>query len=618
MSVRLVLTQEVTTQPELTTDVLVVLGVVVLALVLFLTERLPIDVTAILLIVVVVVLEPWTGVDPSTGVSGFSNDATITVLAMLILSGGVARTGLVQELGRRMAAYAGDSVRKQLFATVLATSPASGFLNNTPIVALLVPVVTDVANRGGTSPSKLLIPLSYASQVGGMLTLIGTSTNLLASDVSARLSEEYPELHAFSMFEFTQLGALVVVTGALYLIFVGHFLLPERVPPRADYLEEYAVGDYVAEVAVVPGSPLVDETVGDATAMFGSEVDVVQVVRDRDRSVAPRQDVRLREGDVLVVRTDRGAIAAIADLEGVEHVGNPRSTVDLSDGDEGGIVTELVVSLDSRLVGRRLDPEAFREEFGAAVLGFRHRGELVGDRIVGRRLDVGDTLLVQAPQETLDRLSRREDVIVAREPPRPEYRADKAPIAVAIMIGVVAVAALDLYPILLSALGGVVAMVVTGVLEPNELYDAVEWDVIFLLAGVIPLGIALEGSGAAAYLAWLVVSTAGFLPTIVVLWLFYIVTGLITEVVSNNASVVLMIPVGAAAAAGIGANPLAFVFAVTFAASTSFLGPIGYQTNLFVYGPGGYRFTDYFRVGAPLQLLLSIVTVLGIAYFWGV
>ncbi|WP_293031534.1 SLC13 family permease [Natronococcus sp.] len=618
MPERLVLAQEVTTQPELTTDILVVLGVVALALVLFLTERLPIDVTAILLIVVLVVLEPWTGVDPSTGISGFSNDATITVLAMLILSGGVARTGLVQELGRRMAAYAGDSIHKQLFATVLATSPASGFLNNTPIVALLVPVVTDVANRGGTSPSKLLIPLSYASQVGGMLTLIGTSTNLLASNISGRLSEEYPELHAFSMFEFTQLGAIVVITGALYLILVGHYLIPERVPPRADYLEEYAVGDYIAEVAVVPGSPLVDETVGDATARFGSDVDIVQIVRGRNRSVAPRQDVQLREGDVLVVRTDRDAIAAIEGLEGVELVGSPDSMADLSTNEETGIVTELIVALDSRLVGERLDPESFREEFGAAVLGLRRRGELVNERIVGRRLDVGDTLLVQAPPETLDRLSRREDVIVAREPPRPEYRADKAPIAVAIMIGVVAVAASGLYPILLSALAGVVAMVVTGILEPHELYDAVEWDIIFLLAGVIPLGIALEGSGAAAYLAWLVVSTAGFLPTLVVLWLFYIVTGLITEVISNNASVVLMVPVGAAAAAGIGANPLAFAFAVTFAASTSFLGPIGYQTNLFVYGPGGYKFSDYFRVGAPLQLLLSVVTVLGIAYFWGV
>ncbi|SDR32143.1 SLC13 family permease [Natronobacterium texcoconense] len=620
MSAGLVLAQDTATQPELTADALVVLGVVLFALVLFLTERLPIDVTAILLIVVLVVLEPWTGIDASTGISGFANDATITVLAMLILSGGISRTGIVQELGRRMAAYAGDSVRKQLFATVVATSPVSGFLNNTPVVALLVPVVTDVANRGNTSPSKLLIPLSYASQVGGMLTLIGTSTNLLASDISARLGDEYPELGAFSMFEFTQLGVVVVITGALYLIFVGHYLLPERVPARADYLEEYDVSDYVADLAVVPGSPLVGGTVREVTEQLGPDVDVVQVVRDDDRSVAPRQNTRLEEGDVLVVRTDREAIGTLENAAGVELVGSPTSASELEDGgdEEDGLVTELVVSLDSRLVGERLDPERFREEFNAAVLGMRHRGELVGERIVGHRLEVGDTLLVQTPPDTLDRLSRRNDVIVAREPPRPDYRASKAPIAIAIMIGVVAVAALEIYPILISALAGVVAMVVTGVLEPNELYDAVEWDIIFLLAGVIPLGIALEQSGAAAYLAWLVVSTAGFLPTIVVLWLFYIVTGLITEVISNNASVVLLIPVAAAAAAAVGSNPFAFVMAVTFAASTAFLGPIGYQTNLFVYGPGGYRFTDYFRIGAPLQLILSIVTVVGIAVIWGV
>ncbi|WP_440772267.1 SLC13 family permease [Natronorubrum sp. DTA28] len=618
MSALVALAQEPVTRPELTTDMLVVFGVVGLALVLFVTERLPIDVTAILLIVVLVVLEPWTGIDPSTGISGFANDATITVLAMLILSGGIARTGLVQEIGRRMAAFAGDSLRKQLFATVLATSPVSGFLNNTPVVALLVPIVTDVANRGNTSPSKLLIPLSYASQVGGMLTLIGTSTNILASDISARLGDDYPELHAFSMFEFTQLGAIVVVVGALYLIFVGHYLIPERVPPRADYIEEYDVGDYVVDVAVVPDSPLAGATVDDATEGFGPEIDVVQVVRGGERSIAPRRDTRLREGDVLVVRTDRDAITLLEDVEGVELVGNPQSTAEITNEDGEGIVTELIVSLDSRLVGERLEPESFREEFGAAVLGLRRHGTLVGERLVGRRLDVGDTLLVQAPPDALDRLSRRNDVIVAREPPRPEYRADKAPIAVAIMLGVVAVAALEIYPILVSALAGVVAMVVTGVLDSNELYDAVEWDIIFLLAGVIPLGIALEQSGGAAYIAFLVVQSAGFLPTLVVLWLFYIVTGLITEVISNNASVVLMIPVAAAAAAGIGANPLAFVFAVMFAASTAFLGPIGYQTNLFVYGPGGYKFSDYFRVGAPLQLILSVATVLGIAFFWGV
>lgn len=601
--------------PVLTTDILVVLGVVLFALVLFLTERLPIDVTAILLIVVLVVLEPWTGIDSSTGISGFSNDATITVLAMLVLSGGISRTGLVQQLGRKMAEFAGSNVRKQVLATVLATSPVSGFLNNTPVVALFVPVVTDVANRGNTSPSKLLIPLSYASQIGGMLTLIGTSTNILASDVSARLGEQYPELHAFSMFEFTALGAIVVLVGGTYLVLVGHLLLPERVPPRADYLEEYDVGEYVFDVVVVPDAPFVGGTVADVTDAFGPEVDVVEVVRDGGRSIAPRQETRLSADDVVVVRSDREAIASLGTVAGLELAGHP-ATMQLP-GDEEGIITELVVAFDSSLVGERLDSERFRAEFDAAVLGVRSRGE-IAERIVGTRLSVGDTLLVEASPETLDRLARTGDVIVARQPPRTDYRTERAPVAVAIMIGVVGLAALEIYPILITALAGVVAMVVTGVLRPAELYDSVEWNIVFLLAGVIPLGIALEGTGAATFLAALVVGTAGVLPTIAVLWLFYIATGLITEVISNNASVVLLIPVAAASAVQIGANPFAFVLAVTFAASTAFLGPIGYQTNLFVYGPGGYRFGDYFRIGAPLQLLLSIVTVGGIVFLWGV
>jgi di/tricarboxylate transporter len=603
-------------RPELTTDILVVLGIVVLALVLFVSERLPVDVTAILLIVVLSVLEPWTTISPAEAVSGFSNEATVTVLAMLILSAGISRTGIVQELGRRMASFSGSSLRKQVFATVGITSPVSGFLNSTPVVALLVPVVTDVANRGDTSPSKLLIPLSYASQIGGMLTLIGTSTNILASDVAARLGRRYPELHAFSMFEFTRLGVLVVLVGGTYLIFVGPSLLPERVPPRADYLEEYAVGDYVAELAVAPDSPLVGESIETVTARLGPEIDIVEIASEGEESVAPRQAERLQAGSVLVVRTNRAVVSQPPSVDGLRFVGRQPAVETIRERGEGQLV-ELVVALNSRLTGEVLDPERFREDYGAAVLGLRSQGNGLVRRIVGERLQVGDSLLVEVPEEGLERLTRNPDVIVAREPFEPDYRTEKAPIAVAIMLGVVGLAALEVLSILIAALAGVVTMVVTGVLDPTELYDAVEWDVIFLLAGVIPLGIALQNTGAASYLASQVVALAGALPVLLVLWLFYVFTGLVTEVISNNASVVLLIPVAAASATRIGANPFAFVLAVTFAASTAFLGPIGYQTNLFVYGPGGYRFTDYIRIGAPLQLLLSVVTVLGIAFFWG-
>ncbi len=303
-------------------------------------------------------------------------------------------------------------------------------------------------------------------------------------------------------------------------------------------------------------------------------------------------------------------------LDELTLVGTPTTEAEMRPGEEQTLV-EVVVPSGSTLVGETLESSTFRERYDATVLAFRSHGELIHDRLDQVTIRVGDTLLVQASANSIDRLSANRDFIVAHEASDPDYRTDKIPAAIAIVFGVVALAALGVFPILVTALGGVVAMVATGVLRPTELYDSVEWNVIFLLAGVIPLGIALEQSGGAELLGGLVAASADFLPLIAVLWVFYIATGLITEVISNNASVVLMIPVAIEAAIRIGANPFVFVLAVTFAASTSFLGPVGYQTNLFVYGPGGYKFTDYFRIGAPLQLLLSVVTVAGIVSFWG-
>ncbi len=282
-----------------TTDMLVVFAVVVLALVLFATELLPVDVTVILVMVTLMVLEPWTGIDTVEGISGFSNEATITVLAMLILSSGVSQTGVVQLLGSRLTRFAGTDLRKQLFATIGVAGPASGFVNNTPVVAILVPVITDLAHEGRTSPSKLLIPLSYASMLGGMLTLIGTSTNILASNVAGRLADEHPSLHAFSMFEFTGLGLIVLVTGSLYLLLVGHRLLPERVPPQEDYIEEYEMEDYLTEVRVEDGSPFVGKTAEEAIDGAIFDADILQIVRDDETFIEPLGQKTIRVGDVL-------------------------------------------------------------------------------------------------------------------------------------------------------------------------------------------------------------------------------------------------------------------------------------------------------------------------------
>lgn len=591
---------------------LVVFGIILLALVLFITELLPIDVTAITVMVLLMVLGPWTGITVDEGFSGFASSATVTVLAMLILSAGISRTGIVQLLGRRMARFAGNDPMKQLGATIAAAGPVSGFINNTPVVAILVPVITDLAHQGKTSPSKLLIPLSYASQFGGMLTLIGTSTNILASDVSGRLLN-----HPFSMFEFTQLGAIVLVTGAAYLMTIGHRLLPERVQPREDFVEEYELQAYLTEAIVREDSPLLGQTVDEAFDETAFDINIIRLDRAGEKFGEPLGQKTIRPRDVLTLRADRETLQRPLFIDGLDLVGTNVTEDELEVEHDAQTLVEVIVPASSTLVGETIASSAFREQYNANVLAFRSHDQVLQERIDDARLRAGDMLLVQAPTEGIDRLAQDLDFIVAHEPEHPDYRTEKIPSALGIIGLVVLLPALNLIDISVTAWAGVVAMVVAGVLRQNELYESVDWNVIFLLAGIIPLGIALEESGAAELLGTVVASSASFLPALAVLWVFYIATGLITEVISNNASVVLMIPVGISAANQIGANPFAFVLAVTFAASTAFMSPIGYQTNLFVYGPGGYKFTDYIRIGAPLQLILSAVTVLGITFFWG-
>ncbi len=605
---------------SVTAEMLVVFAIILLALVLFATEWFPIDVTAILVMVLLIIFEPWTQISPREGISGFANPATITVLAMLMLSTGINRTGIVQLIGRRMAAFAGTDRRKQLAATVGVSGPVSGFVNNTPVVAILVPVINDLAHNGKTSPSKLLIPLSFASMLGGTLTLIGTSTNILASDIAAQLGAESPELglHAFGMFEFTKLGIIVFTVGATYLMTVGVRLLPERIPADEDLVEEYAIQEYLADVVVPANSSLIGQTVEEALGDDELDIDVLQLIRYGERFSEPLARKEIRENDTLRLRTNRETLEQIMDTEGLTLSGGPRTEDDLYPDADEPVLVEVVIPSGSFLVGETLASSTFRQRYDANVLAFRTRGDIVRDRFEEIRIRVGDTLLVQAPPDSLTRLVENEDFIVAHEFDEVTYRSEKIPFAVGIIAGVVALPALNILPIVVSALAGVVAMVFTGVLKPTELYSSVEWNVIFLLAGVIPLGIALQQTGAAALLGDAVASTAVFLPAVGVLWVFYLATGLLTSVISNNASVVLMIPVAASTAQSLDANAFAFVLAVTFAASTAFMTPVGYQTNLFVYGPGGYKFSDFIRVGAPLQLLLSVVTVLGIAFFWGV
>jgi di/tricarboxylate transporter len=613
----------------ITPGIVVVVAVVLLALVFFATEALPVDITALGVMVTLMLVQPLSAeaaalgllaepivlfVDyPGDGLSGFANTATLTVLAMFVLSEGVRRTGVVQRLGAAISDVTGDDETRQLGATIGVVGPISGFINNTAAVAILLPMVTDLAERGKTSPSKLLLPLSYASMFGGMLTLIGTSTNILASDLSARLIGE-----PFSMFEFTQLGVVVSIVGTAYLMTAGRVLTPERIKPQQDLTEEFEMAEYLTEVMVRADSPLVGQRVSDALVETDFDVDLLQLIRDDSVFLEPLGPKEVHAGDIFAVRTDRDTLVDLLDVEGLEVV--PGVTVDeaeLESAEGGQNLVEVVLTPGSTLVGETLTTAAFRQQYDATVLALRRGGELVRQRLDDVTLRVGDTLLVQATAESIERLDRNRNFIVAQTIERTDYRESKAPVAIGVVAAVVGFAAVDVLPIVVSALAGSLAMVFTGCLKPTEVYDAIQWDVVFLLAGVIPLGIALETTGAAALLASGVVTASSVLPLVAVLGLFYVVTALLTNVVSNNASVVLMIPVAVDAAGALDANAFAFIMAVTFAASTAFMTPVGYQTNLFVYGPGGYRFADYIRVGAPLQAIFAVVTTLGIVYFFG-
>jgi len=603
------------TGPAFTVDMLVVLGLIAVVLTLFVAEVIPIDITALGTMVAVILLEPWTGVGPADGVSGFASTATVTVLAMFILSEGIRRTGVLRRVGNRIIEWAKGSFYKQYGALVGLAGTTAGVINNTPVVAMMIPMSVNLARKSKISPSKLLMPISFASMMGGMLTLIGTSTSILASDVSARLLG-----HPFSMFEFTALGAIVLATGLVYLMFVGHRLLPERIKPEEDLTEEFAMSGYLTQVVVAEDSPLVGYTVRQALEKLEIDVDIVRMERDGKAFAAPLGSKQFRPGDELLLRTNRDTLVELMETQKLEPEAHSKTFTeeDFEIERKGEALVEVVLLSDNPIVGETLRSLAFAQRYDALVLAIRRKGELLYDNIDAIPLQGGDTLLIQASAQALTQFERSRSFAVVRTEEESAFRQENLPIALGIIGVVVGLAALEVVPIMVSALGGIVAMVATGCVRPNEVYEAVDWSVIVLLAGLIPLGMAMERSGTAAYLAGAITSVSDALPPLALLFVFYVVTSLVTQVISNNASVILMIPMAVEAAEITGADPFSFVLAVTFAASCALLTPIGYQTNLMVYGPGGYRFTDFVRMGAPLQLLLAFVTCGGIWLIWGV
>jgi len=595
------------------TNIVLTLSIVILALIAFIFEWLPVDLTALTVTVVLMLLKLVT---PDEGISGFGNSATITVMAMFILSAGITKTGVVQTVRDWLLKWGGTTASQQILVMGLIVGPITAFINNTAVVAIFLPIIEDWCRKQKISPSKLLIPLSYATVLGGMITVIGTSTNVLASGISKQLG--YGE---FQLFQFTVLGIITFTIGIIYLALIAPRLLPDRKPANYDILQtEYGLKDYVSELVITPRSSLVGQTLKESEIQRKFDLDVLELIQNNMRFAQPLADKILSVGDILIVRSSREDLLKIRDEKGLDILPDIKFKQEsletiLSSGQEK--IAEVLILSNSRLIGTTLKDLRFRQRYNATVLAIRRGSELVQGRLGKVPLRFGDLLLLQGPKQSFVGLQTTRELLVLEERDVETLRQDKAWIALAIILGVIVLAALEIMPILVSALAGVILMVITGCLKPGEIYGSVRWDVIFLLAGLIPLGIAMNKSGATQWLADTLVGLGGNLSGYWILLLFYIATSILTEVLSNNATVVLMLPVAVKVAVALSLNPFAFMYAVTFAASNSYMTPIGYQTNTMVYSPGGYKFFDFTRVGAPLSIILAIVTPLLIIWLYG-
>ncbi|MFB6138856.1 MAG: SLC13 family permease [Halosimplex sp.] len=643
----------------LPTGALVVFALVGVALALFVSEALPPDITAIGVLVALAVLEPYTGVGADDALRGFASRATVTIIAMYVLSAGIEETGVVDYLGAALAELTGGDEIRLLGATVGVTGVSAGIVNNTPVVAVFIPMVTGLSERAGVSPSRLLMPLSFAAMLGGTLTLIGTATTLLASDLSRTLLD-----HPLSMFEITPVGVVVLAVGLAYLMTVGRRLVPERVPAGGDLTDEYGLDSHLSVLVVREGSPLVGHTVTEARADAEStdargsaadesgaserptrdgertdrperDVDVLRVERGDDVAVAGANHRELAAGDRLTVRGSLRAVNAFAARYDLAQRSRDVVTEDRLAAPHDATLVQAVVHPESRLAGRRLGDLQLRERFDTTPLAVRRGDALVREGLDDVELRRGDALLLQTDAATADYFEEADYVVVTERvvptdgedeslaldettaPAGGEPTLDaRAPVAVGVLASVVALAATGLVPIAIGALGGVVALVATGTLTAGRAYDAVNWSVVFLLAGLLPLGVAMRATGGADAVAAGLVGVGSAVPVLVLLGLLYLLTAVVAAVVTPVATVVLLIPVAVTTAQRLGFDGFPFLLTVTFAAANAFLTPIGYQTNLMVYGPGGYRFTDYARVGTPLQLVLAVVTTLAIATLW--
>lgn len=590
----------------MTLEIGAVLTITILAVVLFASEKYPVDLVALMLMATLLL----TGiVTAEEGISGFSNTATVTVGAMFILSAGLFKTGVVNFLGAQVIKVFRVNFWLAIATTMVVAGGLSAFINNTPVVAVFIPIMLGVAKTMNISASKLLMPLSFAAMFGGVCTLIGTSTNILVSTIAVRYGQP-----AFGMFEFSPLGLIFFGAGLVYMLLIGIRLIPDR-RLRQELTEEFGMGEYLTEVIVQSGAKSVGQPVASCSMVEEVGVEILEVIRNGHRISLPPSVTIVQAGDILRVRGNVEKIKKLQEREGVA-LKPSRKFLDKDIVSEEIDLIEAVIAPNSTLEGKTLKRARFRDMYGATALAVRHRGTLMHDAVGTTVLTAGDVLLIEARKEAIERLKEDEAFVFVSEVGLPKFRTRKVLQALVIVTGVVSTAALGVLPIVISAIIGCVLLVVTGCITLEEAYRAIDWKVIFLLAGALTLGVALEKTGAALFISNMLIHSVGQLGPLALVASFYLLTSLLTEAMSNNATAVLLAPIAIATAESLQVDARPFLMAIAFAASASFMTPVGYQTNTMIYGVGQYRFADFLRVGTPLNILFWIIATLMIPYFW--
>lgn len=592
----------------MTTPHIIVLGILFGSLCLFLLEKPRADVVALLVLLACIA----TGlITPAAAFLGFANPAVVTVWAVFILSGAISKTGVAEQIGRMMQQAAGGNPHRLLLVMMLTAGLMSAFMNNVGAVAILLPAVISMCRDLQIPPSKMLIPLAVASLLGGNLTLIGTPPNLIATALMQDAGIE-----PFAFFDFLPMGLIVLTVGIIYMMFLGHRLLPSHT--SGDEISEgYALRDYLVEAVVSSTSPLVGKQV--KRIRFGLENDIAIVyVRRGKEYLQQASDRALQPDDVLLLEGTPEDVLHVCQMEQLElRPKLKQETIDEELAATGKLV-ELTLAPRSSYRGKTLRELGFRSRFGVSILAIRHEGEAIVTGIVDVPLRFGDVLLAQGADGRIERLKQNINLLILDDTPfkrgtRPERARHAIFILCVTLLGILFAGRDHVSTMMLA---GAVGMVLVGALTMEEAYASIDWKSVFLIAGMLPLGEVMATSGTAMWLADWVVHSLGNAGVLAVLFGLTLLASGLTNVISNAAAAVLLIPIAISTANGLGVNPQPFVMATVIASSSAFLLPIGHQANIIIYGPGGYRFADFMRVGVWLTLLLLLIVTFTLPLIW--